>query len=112
MDFSKYTTHQLCVLIREATKELESRLPEPAYKVAVVVPDPGETPIIEAPTDAEQRHVDACIRLLTQGGVIRADDIKEYRRIYKNYPEYMKHKGFPDDVRGASARRYRDFHHK
>src|SRR5690606_24413490 len=90
MDFSKYSTAQLCVLIREASRELESRLPKANYTVAVAPPEPVELPTIDKPNNAELKHVEGCIRLLSRGGVIRANDVHEYRRIYKQYPDYMR----------------------
>lgn len=109
MDFSKYSTAQLCVLIREASRELESRLPKANYTVAVAPPEPDELPTIDKPNNAELKHVEGCIRLLSRGGVIRANDVHEYRRIYKQYPDYMRLRGLPDDLRGSSAKRYLDF---
>lgn len=105
IELEKLSTADLSKLISAAMNEYQRRISEPSL---IAAPEPVP-PVVIAPTEVEKSHVASCLRLLKTGGVIRADDVREYRRIANAFPEWMRQKRYPVDVRGASARRYVDF---
>lgn len=105
IELEKLSTADLSKLISAAMNEYQRRLSEPSFVVSAEPP----APVVISPTEVEKAHVASCLRLLKTGGVIRADDVREYRRIANSFPDWMRQKRYPDDVRGAAARRYVDF---
>lgn len=105
IELEKLSTSDLSKLISAAMNEYQRRLSAPAFVATLET----QAPVVIPPTEADKAHVSACLRLLKTGGVIRADDVREYRRIANEFPDWMRQKRYPDDVRGAAARRYVDF---
>lgn len=105
IDLESMSTAALGKLISDAMAEYQRRIAAPTI---VQSTDPAP-PLVRAPIRQDESHVTACLRLLRTGGVIRADDVREYRRIANEFPEWLRLKRYPDDVRGAAARRYVDF---
>ena len=105
IELEKLTIADLSKLISAAMNEYQRRLSTPSF-VATAEP---QASVVICPTAADKDHVSACLRLLKTGGVIRADDVREYRRIAKEFPDWLKHRRYPEDVRGSAARRYVDF---
>lgn len=101
----KLTTAALGNLISAAMAEYQRRLNAPVI-VKTAEPEPKT---VVSPTKQDIAHVSACLRLLKTGGLIRADDVHEYRRIAREFADWMRLNRYPDDVRGAGARRYVDF---
>lgn len=105
IELKKLSTADLAKLISEAMNEYQRRISAPTF---VAAPD-LQIQVVISPTEVEKSHVASCLRLLKTGGVIRARDVREYRRIATAFPEWIRQKRYPDDVRGAAARRYVDF---
>ncbi|WP_234085246.1 hypothetical protein [Azonexus sp. R2A61] len=106
IDLEALSTTELSKLISSAMAEYQRRISAP---VTVSAAAPERT-VVLAPAAADKAHVLSCLRLLKTGGVIRASDVREYRRVASQFPEWFKQSGYPNDVRGAVARRYIDFH--
>lgn len=105
IELEKLSTADLSKLISAAMNEYQRRLSAPTF---VATPEPQAAAVI-SPTEADKAHVLACLRLLKTGGLIRAVDVREYRRIANEFPDWMQQKRYPNDVRGSVARRFIDF---
>lgn len=68
-------------------------------------PMPERLPV-KAPSSEDQGIVKKILSMLRAGRPIYADEVRDYRRIVGEFPDWAKRHGYPDDVRGASKRRY------
>jgi len=105
IELEKLSTTDLANLISAAMNEYQRRLSAPVVMKTTEL----ASPTVIAPTESDKAHVAACLRLLKTDGIIRAEDVREYRRIARDFADWMRLKRYPDDVRGAGARRYVDF---
>ena len=105
IDLENLSIGDLSKLISAAMNEYQRRL----SATVLIKSDEPPAQAVASPPQSDISHVNACLRLLRTGGVIRASDVREYRRIAVEFASWMKLKRYPDDVRGAGARRYVDF---
>lgn len=105
VDFDLMSSADIAGLIESASAVLKARL-----TASAAAGDAHEKAILEAatkkPSISEIQHIKDCLRIYRESSFVYADDVREYRRIARKFPEFMALERYPNDCRGTAIQRW------